>query len=75
MLLLVLFQTEFNNISCLFIKCVNRLKLPLVSLINVAERMVRIVENERIALHWYSLAMNPLTDKPIDIWSRPIINE
>jgi len=34
-----------------------------------------IAESDRIAIHLYSLAMNPNTDKPIDIRSRPNINE
>ena len=33
------------------------------------------VESDRIAICLYSLATNPNTDKPIDIQSRPNINE
>ncbi len=41
----------------------------------IADRILQIVESDRIALHWYSLATNPNTDKPMDIRSRPNINE
>jgi hypothetical protein len=41
----------------------------------IADQILRIVESDQIALHWYSLAMNPNTDKPMDIRSRLNINE
>ncbi len=40
----------------------------------IPDRILRIVESDRIAIHLYSLVKNPNTDKPIDIQSRLIIN-
>ncbi len=39
------------------------------------DQVLRIVKSDQIAIHLYSLATNPYTDKPIDIQSRPNINE
>ncbi len=39
------------------------------------DQVLVIAESDRIAFHLYLLAMNPNTDKPIDILSRPNINE
>ncbi len=33
----------------------------------IADRILRIVKSNQLALHWYLLAMNPNTDKPMDI--------
>ncbi len=41
----------------------------------IPDRILRIFESERIVIRLYSLAKNPNTDKPIDIRSRPNINE
>ncbi len=41
----------------------------------IPDRILLIVESNQIAIHLYSLATNPNTDKPIDIQSRPNINE
>ncbi len=41
----------------------------------IADRILQLVDSNQIAIHLYSLAMNPNTDKPIDIQSRPYIND
>jgi hypothetical protein len=41
----------------------------------IADQILQIVESNWLALRLYSLAINPNTDKPIDIWSRPNIKE
>ena len=39
------------------------------------DQVLRIVESDQIAVRLHSLATNLNTDKPIDIQSRPNINE
>ncbi len=41
----------------------------------IADQILWIVECNWIALCWYLFAMNLNTNKPIDIWIRPNINE
>ncbi len=41
----------------------------------IPDWIIWIVESDQIGVRLYSLATNPNTDKPIDIWSRPNINE
>jgi len=53
----------------------NSLKLPVFSLINLTDRILQIVECNRIAICLYSMATNPNTDKSIDIQIRLYIKE
>ncbi len=39
------------------------------------DKVLGIAESDQIAIRLYLLATNPNTDKPIDIQSRPNINE
>ncbi len=41
----------------------------------IADQILQIVDSKQIAIHLYSLATNLNTDKPIDIQSRPYIND
>jgi hypothetical protein len=41
----------------------------------IPDWILLIVKSDRIAIHLYSLTTNPNTEKPIDIGSRPNINE
>ncbi len=54
---------------------VEQFKITFVIAHLIPDRILRIVESERIVIHLYSLATNLNTNKPIDIQSRPNINE
>jgi hypothetical protein len=41
----------------------------------IGDQILQIVECNQIALCLYWLASNPITNKPIDIWIRPNINQ
>ncbi len=53
----------------------NSLKITFIIAHQIADQILQIVKSNRIAIHLYSLATNPNTDKPIDIRSRLNINE
>ncbi len=50
-------------------------KITFVIAHRIADRILQKVECNWIAKHLYSSTMNPNTNKPIDIWMRPTINE
>jgi hypothetical protein len=50
-------------------------KITFVIAHRIPDQILWIVKSEGIVIRLYSLATNLNTDKPIDVWSRPNINE
>ncbi len=72
---LTMFQEPTLDWNTCRLGSIEYFKITFVIPNRIPDRILRIVKSERIVIHLYLLAMNLNTNKPIDIGSRPNINE